>query len=110
MVRRPSGSLTVRHHCANWRSNRALGIQRQAEVQQNPGAALPKLDAVTADLLCTQMDADVHLTHARPICERPTTGHHLENVTFPAPVFGFRYEVIRKNVKAEVHMEPAADP
>ena len=93
-----------------WRTNRVLGIQQQAEVQQNSGAILPMLDTVTADLLCTPMHADAHLTHARPICERPTAGHHLENVTFPASVFWFRYEVIRKNVKAEVHMEPAADP
>ena len=110
MVRRPSGSLTVRHLCANWRTNRALDVQRQAEVQQNPGAVLPKLDTVTADLLCTLMHADAHLVHAWPIYERPTAGHHLENVTFPASVFWFRYEIIRKNVKAEVHMEPAADP
>ena len=110
MVRRPSGSLTVRHLCANWCTNRAIGVQRQTGAMQNPGAILPRLDTVTTDLLCTPMDADVHLVHARPIHERSTAGHHLENVTFPASVFWFRYEVIRKNVKAEVHMEPAADP
>jgi len=40
-----------------WCTNCDLGIQRQAEVQQNPGAILLKLDTVTPDLLCATMDA-----------------------------------------------------
>jgi hypothetical protein len=47
-------------YLGEWCTNCVLGIQRQAEVQQNPGAILLKFDTVSPDLLCATMDADTH--------------------------------------------------